>query len=81
MVLETSEHFNILTRLIARENFIEFSRRANIKTDISLPRTDYVLDKFVRGSTLSGAFRSLAEFLFALTDICCRFVAIYIHAQ
>jgi hypothetical protein len=32
LVLETSEHFNILTRLLARENFIEFSHRENIKT-------------------------------------------------
>ena len=32
LVLETSEHFNILPRPLARENFIEFSRRENIKT-------------------------------------------------
>jgi hypothetical protein len=34
LVLETSEHFSVLTRLIAREYFIEFSRRENIKTYI-----------------------------------------------
>jgi hypothetical protein len=32
LFLETSEAFNILTPLLARENFIEFSRRENIKT-------------------------------------------------
>ena len=32
LFLETSEHFNLLTRLLARENFIEFTRRENIKT-------------------------------------------------
>jgi hypothetical protein len=34
LVLETSEHFNILTRLLARENFTEFSHRENVETYI-----------------------------------------------
>ena len=32
MVLETSEHFSELTRLLVREDFIEFGRCENIKT-------------------------------------------------
>jgi hypothetical protein len=32
LVLEMLEHFNILIRLLARENFLEFSRRENINT-------------------------------------------------
>jgi hypothetical protein len=32
LVLETSEHFSVLTLLLAREAFIEFSCRENIKT-------------------------------------------------
>jgi hypothetical protein len=32
LVPETLEHFHIVTRLLARENFIEFRRRENIKT-------------------------------------------------
>jgi hypothetical protein len=35
LVLETLEHFNTLTRLLAQENFIEFSRRENITTYIN----------------------------------------------
>jgi hypothetical protein len=35
MVLETSVHYRHLTRLIAREDFIEFSRRESSRTNVS----------------------------------------------
>jgi hypothetical protein len=36
LVIETSEHFSDLARLIAQEYFIEFSRRENIKAYITV---------------------------------------------
>jgi hypothetical protein len=34
LVLEMSMHFNTLTRLLAQESFVEFSRHESIKTYI-----------------------------------------------
>jgi len=44
LVLESSENLHILTRLSARENFIEFCRRESFKTSLQLLQSH---DKFV----------------------------------